>query len=591
MTLNDIILNNRIPSLQNDTDVSNLPQATRNAAALELIDGLRAGDSLQAQIVGKDGNIVSMQLPNGAVVDARLTGNFGLEIGKLITFEVKSNGQNLSLSPLFTNLSNDPNITKAINMAGLPLNDSSAEMTKLMMQNGMNVDRNSLSAVYKDVVSNANASIINIVDLHRLGIEVNEDNLQQIDSYKNLSYKIDEGMTEISNGLKDLVNQLSADSNVNESGKIYNELIKLVLDSEDYFEDDILSFSSKNDVNENSLISDNREESLSNNVVNDPKEATNNLSAAEKALRLLSEVSEEKITQNGETETESIINKSNTEIPTKENILSELKNFADTNSLNGLSENSSLKELLNALGKQFEQAIAGKDTERISKLINNPTFRDAIFGSLEKEWSITPSQVSDKEKVTDLYNRLTKQLHQLDKILTDVGAKNTNVSNAVSNMSSNIDFLNQINQMYAYVQLPIRLSGGNNAHGDLYVYSNGKKLTGKEEKVSALLHLDMDNLGPVDVYVAMDNTGIQKRVSTQFYVSDDSILDFLNEHMDELTSRLEKKGYAISAKLSVKDKNELASEGLPDNDQGGIGGVLSQLGSVKLSEYAFDVRT
>ena len=39
--------------------------------------------------------------------------------------------------------------------------------------------------------------------------------------------------------------------------------------------------------------------------------------------------------------------------------------------------------------------------------------------------------------------------------------------------------------------------------GELYVYTNKKNLADNDGNVSAFLHLDMDHLGPVDVYVAM----------------------------------------------------------------------------------------
>ena len=147
--------------------------------------------------------------------------------------------------------------------------------------------------------------------------------------------------------------------------------------------------------------------------------------------------------------------------------------------------------------------------------------------------------------------------------------------------------------MYSYIQLPIKLSGGDRAHGDLYVYSNGKKLNMKDGKVSALLHLDMEHLGPVDVYVAMDTASINRKVSTQFYVADESILDFLEEHMDELTARIEAKGYSVSAKTSVKGSPESKENPVSDAAEGGgINGILSQTGSrLKLAEYSFDVRT
>jgi hypothetical protein len=143
-----------------------------------------------------------------------------------------------------------------------------------------------------------------------------------------------------------------------------------------------------------------------------------------------------------------------------------------------------------------------------------------------------------------------------------------------------VDFLQQLNQMYAYVQLPLRLQQ-RDAHGDLYVYSNKKNLAGKDGNVSALLHLDMAHLGPVDVYVAMQNT----KVSTKFYLRDDEMIDFMASHMDILTERLKKRGYDCSYDMAVRE------EAKDEATKGGLEPILRQEKGVVMTRYAFDVRT
>ena len=52
----------------------------------------------------------------------------------------------------------------------------------------------------------------------------------------------------------------------------------------------------------------------------------------------------------------------------------------------------------------------------------------------------------------------------------------------------------------------------------------------KDGNVSALLHLDMENLGPMDVYVAMQNN----RVNTHFYMQDDDMYaDYNDDSSDD----------------------------------------------------------
>ena len=161
--------------------------------------------------------------------------------------------------------------------------------------------------------------------------------------------------------------------------------------------------------------------------------------------------------------------------------------------------------------------------------------------------------------------------------MESVGQNGSEAYRAAANMSQNLDFLQQINQMYTYVQLPLRLQQGD-AHGDLYVYTNKRNLAGKDGSVSALLHLDMEHLGPVDVYVAMQNS----RVNTTFYVADDDMLDFLEAHMDILTDRLRKRGYDCSFSMETRGEKDAG---------GGLGPILEQEKGMVLTRYAFDVRT
>ena len=203
-------------------------------------------------------------------------------------------------------------------------------------------------------------------------------------------------------------------------------------------------------------------------------------------------------------------------------------------------------------------------------------FRKLLFDTLKDKWSISPTEVADKEKVENLYKRLSQQIKMISDGLANAGVQNSPAFSATQNMSSNIDFLQQINQMYAYIQLPLKLSGGDSAHGDLYVYSNKKSFSGDESSVTAFLHLDMDNLGPVDVFVSMDVKSGGK-VSTRFTVADDETLDFLSDHMDLLNERLRKRGYELNCSMGVKGADPNPEE--EALDKGGVNLLLLHAGT------------
>ena len=138
--------------------------------------------------------------------------------------------------------------------------------------------------------------------------------------------------------------------------------------------------------------------------------------------------------------------------------------------------------------------------------------------------------------------------------------------------------MNQVNQLYTYVQLPLKMNG-KNTNGELYVYTNKRSLAEKDGNVSAFLHLDMENLGPVDVYIAMQ----EQKVNTKFTVRDDDMLDFLNDHMHILNERLRKRGYTMRCEMEVEK-----TRGEEENPIDRI--LQSDKNTTVLSQYAFDVR-
>ena len=140
--------------------------------------------------------------------------------------------------------------------------------------------------------------------------------------------------------------------------------------------------------------------------------------------------------------------------------------------------------------------------------------------------------------------------------------------------------MNQMNHLYTYVQLPLKMLG-NNAHGDLYVYTNKKNLAARDGQVSALLHLDMEHLGPLDVYVTLKD----KQVSTNFTVMDDNVLDLIENNIEILNKRLEGRGYSLKAQMHVKEDS-------PEEEESGIMQTLlhQQKNISVLSRTSFDMR-
>lgn len=230
-----------------------------------------------------------------------------------------------------------------------------------------------------------------------------------------------------------------------------------------------------------------------------------------------------------------------------------------------------LNTLRDALKQNQEYGFAG-----MTKLFGSKEFAAILKNRAEKQWLLEPEQLREASKVSDLYERLDHQMKQMENVMKAAGVTQNSFVQTAADIRSNVEFMNQINQVYTYVQLPLKLSG-QNASGDLYVYTNKKKLNDPEAELTAFLHLDLDNLGSTDVSIRMKD----KNVKTNFYIADDASYDLIEKHLPVLEKRLAQKGYRCSITMSKEEKKVEFVEDFLQRD-------MPQAGT--LHRYSFDVR-
>lgn len=230
-----------------------------------------------------------------------------------------------------------------------------------------------------------------------------------------------------------------------------------------------------------------------------------------------------------------------------------------------------LNTLRDALKQNQEYGFAG-----MTRLFGSREFAAILKNRAEKQWLLEPEQLREASKVSDLYERLDHQMKQMENVMKAAGVTQNSFIQTAADIRSNVEFMNQINQVYTYVQLPLKLSG-QNASGDLYVYTNKKNLNDPEAELTAFLHLDLDNLGSTDVSIRMKD----KNVKTNFYIADDASYDLIEKHLPVLEKRLAQKGYRCSITMSKEEKKVEFVEDFLQRD-------MPQAGT--LHRYSFDVR-
>lgn len=502
--------------------------------------------TLRGEVVSREGNNAQIRLLQDVLVDAKVDADIRLELGQNITFQVKNNGQTLNLSPLFTNMATEGTVLKALDMASLPVNENTVAMTKQLMDAGLPIDKNTLQQIWHESNAFPDAEILDLVNLHKVELPVTEENITQMASYRNLTHQLTAGIAETGESLTNMLQGLVESGDIEQAATIYSEVLELLA-----FED------------------------AAGETVTGQQQTEGPLPEPGVDVTVTPEEAEQMPVKPSATAPEAV--------PGQKTIIEEPTETAPDNGQtikeNPGAEKTQEAPQLQNLQKLLKQGLETKDIPLLRSILHNSKVAELPAKLLADRWSIKPEDVESPEKVEELYQKLGKQLKGLSNLLEENGQRGSSAYQNVTNLSQNVDFLQQINQTYAYIQLPLHLRQGEHKTGELFVYTNKKNLARKDGQVSALLHLDMEHLGPLDVYVALKDT----KVSTKFYVQNDAILDYLEANMDVLTERLQKRGYDCKCETTLRTELQQTAQAMAP--------LLKTEGSVPVAQYAFDVRT
>lgn len=524
-------------------------QTPNNANTEQVNRQIRAlvpGQTLRGEVVSREGNNAQIRLLQDVLVDAKVDADIRLELGQNITFQVKNNGQTLNLSPLFTNMATEGTVLKALDMASLPVNENTVAMTKQLMDAGLPIDKNTLQQIWHESNAFPDAEILDLVNLHKVELPVTEENITQMASYRNLTHQLTAGIAETGESLTNMLQGLVESGDIEQAATIYSEVLELLA-----FED------------------------AAGETVTGQQQTEGPLPEPGVDVTVTPEEAEQMPVKPSATAPEAV--------PGQKTIIEEPTETAPDNGQtikeNPGAEKTQEAPQLQNLQKLLKQGLETKDIPLLRSILHNSKVAELPAKLLADRWSIKPEDVESPEKVEELYQKLGKQLKGLSNLLEENGQRGSSAYQNVTNLSQNVDFLQQINQTYAYIQLPLHLRQGEHKTGELFVYTNKKNLARKDGQVSALLHLDMEHLGPLDVYVTLKDT----KVSTKFYVQNDAILDYLEANMDVLTERLQKRGYDCKCETTLRTELQQTAQAMTP--------LLKTEGSVPVAQYAFDVRT
>ena len=146
----------------------------------------------------------------------------------------------------------------------------------------------------------------------------------------------------------------------------------------------------------------------------------------------------------------------------------------------------------------------------------------------------------------------------------------------LSDFKNNVNFLNQVNELYHYIQLPLKMND-RHANGELHVFSKKRSKMSKDDDLTALLHLSMEYLGNIDIFLSLRG----EHLNTRFCLEKEEMIDFIEEHIENLNLRLTDKGYTTNTEVSkmVSSQNNVVKT------------ILGEKNDIRLlSKQSFDAR-
>ncbi len=541
----------------------------RNYRAQSEIRNMVPGQTIQGEVVGKEGNSVQIALDEETVLTARLERDLNIALGQVMSFEVKTNsGSQLFLAPLYANMANQATILKALSAAGLPESANNIRMVSNMMQEGMPIDRDSLAYVSRQLLDFPNADPASVIQMIRLGLPVSEINIGQFEAYKNYEHQILQSAEQIMEEIPQTFQELLAEGKDAEAVSFYEQIIKAFIGTEGAEGQTEAGTQAGEAASADNAVGGSAGEILAGTLAktaSDGLAESGNMQDGAEILKGSHAEAEGKMKETLQEigNQENAAQKTDREASTQAELspkawqrLGEMfQKLGADEALSKQIGNGSLspKEVLTQLHHLLEgnpHTIREDFQEDIKMLFGSRAFRNLLEAGMKNDWLIKPEDVADKEKVEQLYERIREQTARMEAAFHMAGKADSAGAKSVQNLQNNVDFMNQMNHLFTYIQLPLKMTG-NEAHGDLYVYTNKKSLAKKDGNVSALLHLDMEHLGPLDVYVTMQQN--MNKVSTSFTVKDEEALNLIAEHIHVLNERLEKRGYSMKANFQIKE--------------------------------------
>ena len=574
-----------------------LKAASGMQKVVSTLEELSSGSVFEGTVSSVKNGKVTLALSDGQTITARLSGKVPLSQGTPMFFQVKSNdGVTIEIKP-YTGAGSggNPILTNALTEGTVPVTERNLAMVDAMMKEQMPIDKQSLLNMARIANMNPGVDITTVVSMTKLGIPVSPEMAAQFENYMTDEHAILQEMDQAMNELADLAGSgdLTPDQAVQMNQKIVTILLpeQTVTGAPVNAEGQIETGGQT--TAEGQILTDGRlgaEEQTVNGeqtttagqaiqegtggqalgeVLSDQQFSSlgrllQNIPSLVESTKLFPEAMEQDIFIDT-LEDESVA----------QNLMTEDAAWEAADGKTALDKNLTVSDFLRTVSQLLSENN-GAASQSIQKLFGSDAYKSLIRNVMEQQWLIQPEALKQEKKISQLYEKLEQQMRQVEDALKEAGITKTRFPETAAEVRGNIEFMNQLNQAYTYVQVPLKMSG-QNANGELYVYTNKKNLRDPDAELSAFLHLDLEHLGSTDVSVKMQH----RNVKTNFYMADDASYDLVEKYLPVLEQKLKDKGYQCTITMTKEEKKVSFGDDFLRKD-------MPQTGT--LHRYSFDVR-
>lgn len=604
-----------------------LKAASGMQKVVSTLEELSSGSVFEGTVSSVKNGKVTLALSDGQTITARLSGKVPLSQGTPMFFQVKSNdGATIEIKP-YTGAGSggNPILTNALTEGTVPVTERNLAMVDAMMKEQMPIDKQSLLNMARIANMNPGVDITTVVNMTKLGIPVSPEMAAQFENYMTDEHAILQEMDQAMNELADLAgsHDLTPDQAVQMNQKILSILLpeqtaagesvntegqietggqtmaegQIVTGGQITAEGQIVTggqtTAEGQTTSEGQILTGGRlgaEEQTVNGeqtttagqaiqegtggqaigeVLSDQQFSSlgrllQNIPSLVESTKLFPEAMEQDIFIDT-LEDESVA----------QNLMTEDAAWEAADGKTALDKNLTVSDFLRTVSQLLSENN-GMASQSIQKLFGSDAYKSLLRNVMEQQWLIQPEALKQEKKISQLYEKLEQQMRQVEDALKEAGVTKTRFPETAAEVRGNIEFMNQLNQAYTYVQVPLKMSG-QNANGELYVYTNKKNLRDPDAELSAFLHLDLEHLGSTDVSVKMQH----RNVKTNFYLADDASYDLVEKYLPVLEQKLKDKGYQCTITMTKEEKKVSFGDDFLRKD-------MPQTGT--LHRYSFDVR-